>query len=357
MSGRRITWGRILAVSLVLLFVTASWRMLSLVMREKQTQGDGVTLESYGFVLDPLLVDRTLISPSGARRGDIEALDMPRSIAIEVAETKNEFFRGKFLVSSERVIGVSIGGKSRAYPLSVLNWHEVVNDTLAGVPFTLVYSPVADAAVAFDRRIRGEEVFFAYSGLLYNSTSLVFDRRESPDGPPPSLWSPLQRRAVAGPAAAEKARLTILPLQMVQWSTWKAAHPETDVIEPLRERDMLTKYKKKPYAMYRDNDDLHYPVDPLLLGGGLAKKTPTVAVLLGDSWWNWPLPEIADKSDENGVYEFRSEAGYLRFETQRDPLTVYVSTPESAAPAPPLMHAYLFAWYATQARLPATNDD
>jgi hypothetical protein len=40
---------------------------------------------------------------------------------------------GHFLVPDDRVIGVVDGGQARAYPLSILNWHEVANDTLGGL--------------------------------------------------------------------------------------------------------------------------------------------------------------------------------------------------------------------------------
>ena len=45
--------------------------------------------------------------------------------------------RGKYLVPSDKVIGVVLNGVVCAYPLRVLVWHEVVNDTVAGVPVAI----------------------------------------------------------------------------------------------------------------------------------------------------------------------------------------------------------------------------
>jgi hypothetical protein len=37
-----------------------------------------------------------------------------------------------FLEDSDIVLGVEVGGKAKAYPIKILNWHEAVNDKLGG---------------------------------------------------------------------------------------------------------------------------------------------------------------------------------------------------------------------------------
>jgi hypothetical protein len=44
-----------------------------------------------------------------------------------------------YLSPDHRVFGVSIDGEHRAYPLRILNPHEMANDVWGGVPFALVY--------------------------------------------------------------------------------------------------------------------------------------------------------------------------------------------------------------------------
>ena len=41
--------------------------------------------------------------------------------------------------ANERVIGLSIDGDSRAYPLNMLSRHEIVNDTVGGVPVAVTW--------------------------------------------------------------------------------------------------------------------------------------------------------------------------------------------------------------------------
>ena len=44
-----------------------------------------------------------------------------------------------FLASDDRVYGVSINGEHRAYPLRIVNAHEMANDVLGGEPIALAY--------------------------------------------------------------------------------------------------------------------------------------------------------------------------------------------------------------------------
>ena len=44
-----------------------------------------------------------------------------------------------YLLPSDRVFGVSINGEHRAYPLRIVNAHEMANDVLGGEPIALAY--------------------------------------------------------------------------------------------------------------------------------------------------------------------------------------------------------------------------
>ena len=46
---------------------------------------------------------------------------------------------GRFLLASDRVLGVVIEDQARAYPLWILQVHEMCNDTLAGRPIAPNY--------------------------------------------------------------------------------------------------------------------------------------------------------------------------------------------------------------------------
>ena len=109
------------------------------------------------------------------------------------------------------------GGIARAYPLRLLNWHEVINDTLGGQPVAITYSPLCDSSVGFRRMVADKVQEFGVSGLLLNSNLIMYNRQSG--AADESLWSQLQCRAIAGPAAASQQTLEVLPIAVVSWQT------------------------------------------------------------------------------------------------------------------------------------------
>ena len=146
-------------------------------------------LASYGFDLTTCLVPQDQIVTGALKKDALRALTDPSVVSgSEIADINAKMY-GKYLVSSDRVIGVEINGESRAYPLLVLNCHEIVNDTLGDVAIAVTYNPLCDSVVVFERNVTGETLEFGVSGLLYNSNLMMFDRR--PDAQGESLWSQL----------------------------------------------------------------------------------------------------------------------------------------------------------------------
>lgn len=68
----------------------------------------------------------------GVRKDGIPDLRYPPTIAADDPGAE-------YLSPGDRVFGVSINGEHRAYPLRIVNAHEMVNDTLGGEPFALAY--------------------------------------------------------------------------------------------------------------------------------------------------------------------------------------------------------------------------
>ena len=160
--------------------------------------GDGETIDSYGFDLTTCLVPQNQIAPAMKYRDMVPVLDNPRHAAAAAIQEINAQQHGKYLVSSDQVVGVQIDGASRAYPISVLNVHDIINDTLGGRPIAVTYNWLSETTRVFDRQIDGRTVLFGVSGLVYNSNLLMYDR--SADGAPgaESLWAQIEARAVAG---------------------------------------------------------------------------------------------------------------------------------------------------------------
>ena len=190
--------------------------------------GDGRDPTTYGFALN--LPDRLLpfLAASGNPRDFLVSLDNPASIAGDEVAAWNERHRMRAVVSSDLVVGISIGGEERAWPVPMLNVHELVHDTVAGMAVCVAWSPLTRSVVVFDRRIRDRERTFALSGLLLAGNMLFYDRTESPTA---SLWSQLEFGAVTGPQAAANDQFTPLPgVALCSWAAWFEAHPRTRVV-------------------------------------------------------------------------------------------------------------------------------
>lgn len=126
------------------------------------------------------------------------------------------------------VIGVARRGTARAYPLGVLNWFEVVNDTFPragdGEPVLVTYCPLCRTGLTADRRVQGEETEFGVSGLLYRDNLVLYDQVTS------SLWSQVRAQAIRGPMTG--THLSLLPSTLTTWDEWRADYPDTQVLVP-----------------------------------------------------------------------------------------------------------------------------
>lgn len=287
--------GWVIALAGLLVAMLLGWSLLGPLLGRRPV-GDGRTLESYGFDLSTLLVPREALVPSGNPRGFLPSLDRPQHLRGAEMKVFNENNRPKFVVSLDRVAGIVIDGQAHAWPLSMMNVHEVVNDTVAGVPVAATYSPLCDSVVVFDRRVAGSERLFEVSGLLMDSNLVFYDKAPvgtDPAAHAPSLFVQLERRAVSGPLAAAGAVLEPLPgVCITTWQDWLARYPETTVT--LRDPGTVRRIKEISYARYFLSPKLEFPASPEpdpaeMESQGLRLKSPVVGVLLGGKWTAVPI--------------------------------------------------------------------
>ena len=159
-----------------------------------------------------------------------------------------------YLNGNEPVFGISINGDNRAYPLRILDWHEMANDVIGGVPVSLAYCTLCGAGVAYDGRAsNGEEYTFGSSGFLFRSNKLMYDRQTR------TLWNQLTGEPVLGKLAGSDVKLSLLPVVVSTWEAWLEQHPDTTVL------DINTGYQRPytPGAAYGDYfsyEDTMFPV-------------------------------------------------------------------------------------------------
>ena len=155
------------------------------------------------------------------------------------------------LLETEPVVAVAINGDARAYPIRVLTLHELVNDTVGGVPVTVSYCPLCNSGVTYDRRVADRVLDFGTSGSLYQSSLVMYDRQTQ------SLWTHFDGRAVVGHLAG--AQLDFYPTQIIAWSEWSQENPEGQVLVGEAGGRSLDAYGRNPYVGYESSDSLLNP--------------------------------------------------------------------------------------------------
>ncbi len=224
-------------------------------------------------------------------------LTNPLSVTAAEVDEHNEKLRtqgrwGRIVVASDWVIGVAAGGHARAYPTRYIQWHEIINDTLGELPIVVAYHPLCASAVAFDRRVGKETLEFGFSGLVYNSNLVMYDKRPKPADE--SLWCQLTFGPIAGPAVSRGDRLKRLPLFFGRWETWRKLHPDTTVF-PGDER--LKDHYKHDFQDYYRKAEIIFPVEPKAPADSPHKPFDLIRAHLTDKGWQ-VQPYDPGKDDE-----------------------------------------------------------
>ena len=251
-----------------------------------------------------------------------------------------------YLKSSDLVIGVAIEGQARAYPLRILNWHEVVNDSLGGTPIAVTYCPLCHSSFVFDRRVGGQVREFGVSGLLWNSNVLLYDRQ--PGGSGESLWSQLKMQAICGPAAKRGERLKLLPAELVAWKDWRTRHPDTTVLS--ERTGHQRNYQANPYARYFKTSKLLFPVSlPRRKRKAFKNKELMLVVEAGGKFKAYALKHLKAAADDEGVIvdEFAGRKIRLLYDKKRKTVRAEAGGEEEGAAPLATAYSFWFAWKST----------
>ncbi len=198
------------------------------------------------------------ILSGGPPKNGIPAIDSPQFVTVAEAQG--------WLRDVEPVILVQANGDARAYPLQILMWHEIVNDTVGGVPLAVTFCPLCNTAIAFERTLDGRMLDFGTTGRLRFSNLIMYDRQTE------SWWQQAGGDAIAGELAGRQ--LAFHPATIVSWAEFREAHPDGRVLS--RETGYTRDYGSNPYAGY---DDVNRP--PFLYQGpGTPGKLPPMARVL-----------------------------------------------------------------------------
>lgn len=205
-----------------------------------------------------------------------------------------------WLKDEHLVMGYLAGGGAYAYPVNILNFHEIVNDDIGGQPLLVTYCPLCFSGIVFDRVVDGEELTFGNTSALYQSDMVMYDHQTG------SYWFQVGGEAVVGTLAGR--RLKLLPSTVMEWRLWKSLHPDTRLLAGTAsspDKFASSKYARDISSGLQDRvnrEEFVFPVSKELLDPRLPAGEIVLVVEASGSTKAYPLDQIVESAvnDEIG---------------------------------------------------------
>ncbi len=241
--------------------------------------------ELNGFNLKDALIPVSQILRGGPPRDGIPSIDNP------VFKPSHQY---KEFDNNSEVLGVYYNGVAKAYPINIMDRHEIVNDQFNGKQLAITYCPLCGSGIAFEAdAINGKPTEFGVSGLLYNSDVLLYDRNTE------SLWSQIMAKAISGPMKGQE----LVPINTLRMTlrAWRNLHPETLILS--NETGFNRNYQGKAYGNYDQEDRTYFPVSHN--DNTFHKKEWVIGVEINGAFKAYPIKKLS----KNKSRELKDELG------------------------------------------------
>ena len=215
--------------------------------------------------------------PGGPGKDGIRAVDHPEFQPIGDADIDGR----------EPVILLREKGDIRAYPLSIIIHHEIVNDIIAGRPVAVTYCPLCNAAIVFDRRVDGRITSFGVTGILRNADLVMYDRETE------SWWQQFTGEAIVGARTGHV--LTRLPAPLISFDQFKQAYPKGMVLKP--PFPGRYRYGRNPYIHYDSSNGMFNVFARLPRGFSRMERV----VVVGDQAWRLSALAKAGRIEQGDI--------------------------------------------------------
>lgn len=215
-------------------------------------------LQGWDTNTDKSLINLAELKKGGPPKDGIPSIDTPKFASIKEAAS--------WVSDKEPVISVLYKAEARAYPLQILIWHEIVNDSFNGDPLLITFCPLCYSALVFKRVVDGEELEFGISGFLRHSDLVMFDRKTE------TLWQQFTGKAIVGDYVG--TTLEQLPSQIISFSQFRNNYPNGRVLS--RKTGHERNYGTNPYTGYDDVNNT-----PLFGAGNDDRRLPPMEKVIG----------------------------------------------------------------------------
>ena len=148
----------------------------------------------------------------------------------------------EWLSDDDIVLGYADGGEAYAYPVKILNFHEIVSHRVHGRAILASYCPLCRSGIVYERLLpdAAAPVLLGNTSALYESDMVMFDHQTG------SYWNQVTGEAIVGPLTGR--RLPLLPSQMTTWGAWKDLYPDTLALSP--DTGFVRNYRRDPFRGY-----------------------------------------------------------------------------------------------------------
>lgn len=201
-----------------------------------------------------------------------------------------------WLLGSDLVIGFSSRRGAYAYPLKVLNFRELVNDVIDGVPVLVSYCPLCGSGVVYSRTIDGRTLLFGNTSALYQSDLVMYDHETG------SYWFQVQGEAIVGKLTGK--RLKALPSATLTWAEWKRLHPDTRLLVGDAGAPFSFQYAQDPFLGYSQSLDagrFPFPVSKDKLDGRLRASEIVLTAEVNAARKAYPLRLIGNAAVNDAI--------------------------------------------------------
>ncbi|MBT5900546.1 MAG: DUF3179 domain-containing protein [Opitutaceae bacterium] len=278
-----------------------------------------------GFAVDDTAVPVEHLVRAAPAKDSISSIDEPNWILASECD---------YLEEEDELLSVTIDGDTRAYPLRVLVWHEIVNDVFGERPIAITYSALTGSGVAFDagENADGSPRKFGVSGVLYNSGLLMYDRASE------SLWSQLKFMGISKDFVEEP--LTPVAIRRLTWANWKKTFPDGRVLssETGFDNDYASEW---PYGNYANEKETIFPFDINPDRNEFGTKERMIGMAEGWAARAWPLEKVKAKGQLFDALGARPIQIIYQEDTNEVLITDITNGEQVAA-----VSVYWFAWQA-----------
>ena len=278
-----------------------------------------VAQSKNSFDLQGSLIPIQQILGGGPAKDGIPSIDNPKFILADKAS---------YLRDHNPVLGMNYKGVTKAYPINILNWHEIVNDLFNEEPVVITFCPLCGSGMAFSALINGKAHTFGVSGLLYSSDVLLFDRQTQ------SLWSQLMTKSISGPHKGK--RFISIPVQHTTWLDWKTRNPETLVLST--KTGFSRDYSDSPYAEYLESPETMFPLSSV--SRRYHPKEEVFGIEIDGQFKVYPFVEL-EKSPAEFNEIVNGQSITIRYDSKHKSATAFDQQGKQLAG----VRTFWFAWY------------